>query len=141
MMADAKLNIDLPGVNFEQMAREAISVKLTEALIGSDDAIMKIVVAAMSQKVSERGHVSNSSYENKTPFVEWLAQDLIRGAALNVVKAKVETLRPAIEKAVEAALNKNTKSIARTLTESFISSCKSGYGVKIELAASFNEPR
>lgn len=55
MTQKASLNIEMPGVDFAGMAREAIAAKLTESMIGSDDAIMKIVAAALTTKVNERG--------------------------------------------------------------------------------------
>ena len=131
----ASLNIEMPGVDFAGMAREAIAAKLTEAMIGSDDAIAKIVATAMGQKVNDRGQVDSYSYNNKTAFVEWLAQDLMREATKQVLMAKVASLRPAIEAHVEKALAKNTKSIATALTESFIRQAANGYGVTINMTA------
>ena len=78
----ASLNIEMPGVDFAGLAREAIAAKLTNALVGADDAIVKIVASAMERKVDGRGNVSGYNYENKTPYVEWLAEDLIRSATL-----------------------------------------------------------
>lgn len=135
MTNKASLNIEMPGVDFAGMAREAIAAKLTEALVGADDAIVKIVASALTTKVNERGNVDNYSYNNKTPFAEWLAEDLIRSATKEVLAKKVEALRPAIEQQVEKALQKNTKSIAVSLTESFIRNAAAGYGVVINMTA------
>jgi len=131
----ATLNIDMPGVDFAGMAREAISAKLTEALIGADDAIIKIVATAMATKVNDHGNVSTSSYDNKTPYAEWLAGSLIREATKSVMAAKIAQLRPAIEAQVEKALVKNTKSIAVSLTDNFIKQAAAGYGVVINMTA------
>ena len=131
----ASLNIDLPGVDFAGLAREAIAAKLTNALVGADDAITKIVATAMMMKVDDRGNVNNYSYENKTPYVEWLAQNLIRGAAMQALQARVETLRPAIEGLIEKQLSKNAKTIAITLSDNFIKQAKAGYGVVVNLTA------
>jgi hypothetical protein len=79
-MADASMKLELPGVDFAGMAREMIAVKLTEALVGSNEAILGIVVAAMARKVDANGNVGRYDYENKTPYVEWLAQDMVRSA-------------------------------------------------------------
>ncbi|WP_454629687.1 hypothetical protein [Bradyrhizobium cenepequi] len=133
--AKASLNIEMPGVDFAGMAREAIAGKLTEALVGSDTAIQSIVAAAIATKVNDRGQVGQYSSDNKTPFVEWLAQDLIRKATHDVLQQKVERLRPALEKQVEAQLTKNVKSIAASLTEAFIKQASAGYGVVINMTA------
>lgn len=131
----ASLNIEMPGVDFAGMARDAIAAKLTESLIGADDAIIKIVVHAMTQKVSDRGIVSNYSHENKTSFVEWLAGDLIREATKTILQDRVAKLRPALEAQVEKQLAKNVKSIATSLTEAFIKQASNGYGVQINMTA------
>lgn len=131
----ASLNIEMPGVDFAGMAREAIAGKLTEALVGSDAAIQGIVAAALTSKVDSRGQTSQYPSDNKIPFVEWLAHDLIRKAALQAVQSKVETLRPAIAKQIEAQLSKNAKSIAVALTDSFIKQATQGHGVTMNLTA------
>jgi hypothetical protein len=131
---EPKLNIELPGVDFAGLAREAIAAKLVEAMVGADDAIRKAVAAALSQKVNERGIVNAQyGYENKTPFIEWLLQDLIRGATTEIIKAKVEKLRPAIEQEVERQLLKQGKAIAKLVCEQFIKQARNGYGVKIDV--------
>lgn len=131
----ASLNIEMPGVDFGAMAREAIAAKLTESLIGADAAIQGIIADALTRKVDGRGQVSQYSSDNKIPYVEWLAQDLIRKAALDAVQAKVELLRPALAKQIESQLSKNVKSIATTLTDTFIKRAQEGHGVTMNLTA------
>lgn len=133
--AKASLNIEMPGVDFAGMAREAIAAKLTESLIGADDAIIKIVAAAMTQKVNEHGNVGNYSSENKIPYAEWIAQDLIRKSVKQVLADRVEKLRPVLEAQIETQLKKNTKSIAASLTNKFIEQATNGYGVVINMTA------
>lgn len=132
-MNKASLNIEMPGVDFAGMAREAIAAKLTESLIGADGAIQSIVAAALARKVDSRGEPER--YSGGIPYVEWLAQELIRKATLQAVQAKVDALQPAIAKQIEAQLSKNVKSIAISLTESFIKRAKDGYGVVMNLNA------
>jgi mRNA-degrading endonuclease toxin of MazEF toxin-antitoxin module len=129
------LTIDMPGVDFAGMAREAIAAKLTEALIGADDAITRVVVAAMEQKVEGNGQPSRYSDPRNTSYVEWLAQDLIRSATKQALQDRVERLRPALEAQIEKQLAKNVKSIAASLTESFIKQATAGYGVNVNLTA------
>ena len=65
-------------------------------------------IAAMTAKVNDRGQIGQS-YDNKTPFVEWVAQDLIRAAAIEAIKARVEALRLSLEAIIEKQLAKNAK--------------------------------
>jgi hypothetical protein len=129
------LTIDMPGVDFAGMARDAIAAKLTEALVGADDAIIRIVAAAMEQKVEGNGQPARYSDHRNTSYVEWIAQDLIREATKQALKDRVERLRPALEAQIERQLSKNVKSIAASLTESFIRQAIAGYGVNVKLTA------
>lgn len=116
----ATMKIDIPGVDFGQLARETIAARFAESMVGQEEVIRSIVLRAMEAKVNERGQQSQYSYENKQSYIEWMVHDLIRAAALDVLKAKVEALRPSIEKAIEKELARNTKSVAKALTESFL---------------------
>lgn len=133
MTQNASMKIDIPGVNFEEMARGAIAERLTEAMLGADDMIRKIVIEALGRKVDDKGQVNSYSHHNNTPFVEWMAQDMIRAATFEVLKAKVEKLRPSIEKAIEAELRRSTKAAAKALTESFVERAKNAYGLSCEI--------
>jgi hypothetical protein len=141
MNTPSTLRVDVPGFDAAQIAREAVSAKLTEAMIGSEDMVRKIVVAAMEQKVNSNGQISQYRSDNNTSFVEWLAQDLMREATKAVLKDRVERLRPVLEVEIEKHLKKNVRSIAVALTDSFIVHGKNGYGVTINLTAAFNPPR
>jgi hypothetical protein len=133
------MKIDIPGVDFAGLARQAIAEKLTEALVGADDAIRKIVGAALTQKVNDRGQISQYSSDNKVPYVEWVAGEMIRAAAHQVLQAKVDALRPAIERAVEANLKQNAKAIAQALTGAFITASKDRYTVGVHVSFSARE--
>lgn len=136
---NATMSIAIPGVNFEQLARETIAAKLTEALLGADDVMRKIVVAALEQKVNDHGVVGQRSYENTVPFVEWLAQDMIRKVTLDVIKTKIESLRPTLEKAVEAELKKSAHASAKVLVGALAQQAASGYGFTAEIVIKARE--
>lgn len=129
------MNIEMPGVDFAGMARDAIAAKLTEALVGADDSIRRIVVAAMEQKVEGNGQPARYGDSRNSSYVEWLAQDLIRTATKTALAARVEKLRPSLEAQIEKQLSKNIKSIATSLTEAFIKQASAGYGVVINMTA------
>ncbi len=131
------LSIEMPGVDFAGLAREAIAANLTKALVGADATIVQIVVAAMERKVESNGNPSSYAYSYGVPYVQWLAEDLVRGATKAALQERVDKLRPAIQAQVERQLAKSAKSIAVALTESFIKSATNGYGVNINLTAEF----
>ena len=118
--------IQLPGVDFNAMAREVIAAKLTEAMTQSPEAIQRIVIGALSVKVDSEGKVGRG-YSSDISFVEWVAHDAIRRVVLDTVKAKAEALRSALEKAVEAELKRSTKAAAKALTDTFVKAASNGY--------------
>ena len=133
MANEAAMQIQIPGVNFEGMAQQAIAAKLTEALVGADETIRKIVVAAIATKVDSEGKVSNYNSYTNTPLIEWLAQDMIRKAALATLKTRIEAMQPAIEKAIEAEMKRSTKDIAKALASAFVERSKGQYGLTAEI--------
>lgn len=128
------LKVEVPGFDASEIARQAIAEKLAESMLGQDAHIRQIVIAALAHKVDSRGQVSQYSYDNKIPFLEWMAQDLVRAATLDVLKAKVEKLRPAIEKEVERQLLASAKTVSKLVADHFLSQAKSGYGVNINVS-------
>ena len=95
----------------------------------------------MERKVNDRGEVPQRSYEEKLPFVEWLAEDMLRKATIEVLRAKIDSLRPIIEKEVEAALKRGAKASAKVLAESLARQAASGYGFSAEIIIKAKEPR
>lgn len=129
------LSIQMPGVDFAGLAREAIAANLTKALVGNDDAIVKIVASAMERKVESNGQPSTYASSYGIPYVQWLAEQLIREATKQALQERVEKLKPAIQAQVEKQLAKNVKAISASLTEAFIKQATAGYGVEIHLTA------
>lgn len=126
--------IELPGVDFAALAQEVIAVKLTEALATSDEGMKKIVRTALQLQVKEdNGQPKQYSYDKTVSWVEWVAADMIRTATKDVLKARVEALMPAIEKAVEAEIKRSTKTIAQALVGAFTEQCKSGYRLNVSM--------
>src|SRR3990167_301501 len=132
-------NIEIPGVDFAGIAREVIAVKLTEALATSPEGIRSIVQAALGVKVKEEdGKPPHYSSDKTVPWVEFVAADLIRTATKDVLKAHIDTLRPQIQKAVEAELKKNTTTIAGALVGAFIETAKEGYRLGVSMSFTKN---
>lgn len=127
-----EVSVSIPGVDFGAMARAAIAERLTAAMVGADDAIRAIVGAALVRKVNERGE-EGRGYDEKMPYIEWLAADLIRKVTKEVLQAKAEALRPVIAAVIEAELKRNAKALARTLVNGWVESCNTGYRVSVAI--------
>lgn len=124
--------IELPGVDFGALANELIAVKLTEALAMSPDGVREIVHAALGVRVAaDNGQPPRYSSDKTIPWVEFVAADMIRAATKKVLAERVETMKPQIEKAIEAMLKKSSGTIAEALVGAFTEQCKSGYRLNV----------
>ena len=132
--------IQLPGVDFAELARHAIAQKITEAMVGADDQIRAICAAALAVKVDCEGKID--TYNAKTPYVEYLTGQLIRKAAADALKKNIDALAPAIEAEVAKALKASAKDTAHALTASFLDSCKKDYLLRgVEVKFNIRDPR
>lgn len=120
-MTNAALKVEVPGVDFAGLAREAIAAKLTEAFTNTPEIIQKVVATALAMKVDSEGKPSNYSYS--TPYIEWMAQQAIREAVTKVMREKAESLEPVIRQMVEKELSKSLKAAAKLMTDGFIKQC------------------
>lgn len=114
----SKVEIGIPGVDFAQMAREAIAGQLTQAMAATPAMIQRIVAAALTQKVDSEGRPRNG-YGSDKSFIEWTCEDLIRRAVIEMFKARLEELRPEIEEAVAREMKKSAPALAKALTKSY----------------------
>jgi len=133
----AAAQIQIPGVDFEELAKQVVAVKVTEALAaGSQEAVQKLVLAALTKQVNPSNGQEPRHYESKVSCVEYVAGDLIRAATKEVLAERVEEMKPAIKKMVEAELKRNTKSIASALVDAYAAEAKHGY--RLSVALQFN---
>lgn len=131
-MADSsKVEIGIPGIDFAQMAREAIAGQLTQAMAATPAMIQRIVSAALTQKVDSEGRPRNGYGSDKT-FVEWVCEDMIRKAVIDMMKARLEEMRPALEKAVAQEIKASAPAIAQALVKSYGESVGHQWNTQIE---------
>jgi hypothetical protein len=139
MKGDTVAEIQIPGVDFAALAREAIAHQITKAMVGADASVNAIVVAALTRKVDERGGTSQYSSSNTTPYVQWLAEDLIRSAVKQVLVEKIAEMRPRIEAAVAKGLKDSAGSIATGLVDSFVKASSYSHGIVVTIATTSRE--
>jgi hypothetical protein len=114
------VSVTVPGVDFAEMAKAAIAGQLTQAMVATPAMIETIVAAALTRKVDEHGNNPRYAHDAKTPFVQWVCEDMIRAVTLEVFKAQVEAMRPQIEKAVVAEMKKSGPAIAKALVSAYV---------------------
>lgn len=115
---NSKVEIGIPGVDFAQMAREAIAGQLTHAMAASPAMIQRIVASALTQKVDSDGRARNG-YGSDKAFIEWVCEDMVRKAVIDMFKARLDELRPEIESAVAREMKKSAPAIAQALVKSY----------------------
>jgi hypothetical protein len=126
-----KVEIGIPGVDFAQMAREAIAGQLTQALTASPAMIQTIVAGALTQRVDSEGKARNGYSSDKT-FVTWVCEDMIRKAVIDMMKARLEEMRPELEKAVARDIKASAPAIAQALVKSYGESVGHQWNTQIE---------
>lgn len=131
----SKVEIGIPGVDFAQMAREAIAGQLTQAMAATPEMIQRIVAAALTQKVDSEGK-ARSGYGSDKSFVEWVTEDLIRRAVVEMFKARMEDLRPEIERAVAREMKSAAPAIAKALVQSYAENVGHSWNTTISFAVS-----
>lgn len=132
-------SIEIPGLDFGELARHAIAQKITEAMVGADDAIRAICAGALAVKVDSEGKVGG--YRADIPYVEYLTGQLIRKAAHEALTKRIEELVPAIEREVEKALRASVKETAQALTRSFVDRAKDKHAVNCDVKFTIRDPR
>ena len=127
--------IQVPGVDFGEMARSVIAAKIAEALsVENTEAVHRLVMAALTTKVNaENGSEPRSYDRNTVSWVEYVASDMVRKATKEALAEQVETLRPVIKKAVAAELKRNANSIAKALVDCYANEAKSGYRMSVNM--------
>jgi hypothetical protein len=131
MAENGKVEIGIPGVDFAQMAREAIAGQLTQSMAASPAMVQKIVAAALTQKVDSEGKPRNG-YGGDKSFVEWVCEDMIRKAVIEMFKTRVDELRPEIERSVTREMKRSAPAIAKALVESYRESVGHRWNTQVE---------
>ena len=136
-MGDTKSGtISISGVDFAEMARQVVAVKVAEALaVGSDGAVQQLVLAALTRKVdATNGSDNPRSYASTSTWVEWVAGDMIQRATKEVLAERVAEMRPMLKKLVEAELKRSAKTMAAALVDTYAHEAKSGYRIGVNVA-------
>lgn len=132
---NGKLEIGIPGVDFAQMAREAIAGQLTQAMAATPEMIQRIVAAALTQKVDSEGR-ARSGYGSDKSFIEWVTEDIVRKAVIEMFKVRVEELRPEIERAVAAEMKRSAPAIAKALVASYAENVSHSWTTQVNFSVS-----
>lgn len=131
MAEPSKVEMSIPGVDFAQMAREAIAGQLTQAMSATPAMIQKIVVAALTQKVDTEGRPRNG-YGGDKSFVEYVCEDMIRKAVIEMMNKQLVEMRPEIEKAVARVMKSSAGTVAEALVKSYLENVGHSWNTQID---------
>ena len=137
MSNEGKVSVELPGVDFAALARQVIALEVSKALSLPKEAVNNLVAAAMQEKVDEQGKPSR--YGDGKTFIEWAARSAIRDAVLDVIKTRVESMRPKIAELIEAQLRKNAKAMSVIFTDGFLAQAARANAYNFKLSITLNE--
>jgi len=116
------LNLQLPTEIVERAVRDKINSAIAEQLGDPTVIITKLVSAALAQKVSADGTVSNRSYNNEYEFLDLLTGNFIRDAAQEALKeylnVNLQAIKEAVKKEVARSPSKFAKLFVDGITES-----------------------
>ena len=76
--------IALPGVDFTELAKQAISAHILKGFASSPELITQIVAGALTRKVNSEGKVDSYPHHNTHSFLQFVTEDLIRKATIGV---------------------------------------------------------
>lgn len=126
--------IQIPGVDFNKLAQEAIAHQITKAMVGADVMVNATIAEALSRKVDSEGKPSTRGYGVEMPFIQWVAEDLVRSAVRKALAAKIDEMRPAIEASVAKALRAQAGTIATGMIEAMTANVKEvgRWGMNVE---------
>lgn len=129
--------IALPGIDFNELAKQAISAHIIKGMMAAPELITQVVAGALTRKVNSEGKVDSYQHHNTHSFLQFVTEDLIRKATIEALQAHVESIKPDIVKAVAAEMKKAAPSIAVALVDGFAQNAKDRYnlqvGVKLEV--------
>lgn len=129
---NSKIAVELPGVDFAEMAKQAIAGQLISAMTATPAMIQAIVAKALTQTVDTEGKPRSGGYSSDKPYVQWVAEDMIRKCALDAMLVEFEKMKPEIEKAVKSEIRKSAPAIAKAVCAAYLNADQTRYHTTVE---------
>lgn len=133
-MSDDK-NIALTISN--DLVKPIIDAKIQAAIVGAlgdgADLIKGAVAKALEYKVDRDGKISSYSGDNKYPYLEVIAERLIREATRKALEMWIAENQPKIEAELKKALAKSGSKLAAAFANGLLESVKSSCSHRVEV--------
>lgn len=113
----------------ETAVRAQVSQMIVQGLEGVDGLVARIIAGALQEKVRDQ-----NTYKD-IPFIQLLAQRVVREAAHEALQSWVEDNKPTIRAEVERQLVANKKAVAQQLVLSLAGAVDAGYRLDVSFTA------
>jgi hypothetical protein len=137
-MKNDDMMLKLPTEIVERAVKDKITAAISAQLGDPEEMIKKLVGAALSQKVNDRGIISNRSYENKHDFLEVMMGEFVREAAQEALVEYMSENKQKIKDAVKKDVAKSQSKIAKVFVDGLVDSLGCNYQTK--MSVSFKTP-
>lgn len=125
------VSMSVPEKVVADIVKAEVSTRVAEALKGNDAIVQKIVQAALTMRVDDRGQPCN--YSSARPYIEFIAVDAIREAAKAATVEYVENNKAKIKKEVEKQLKASTSKLVQAFMTTILEQAKSSYRFNVNV--------
>lgn len=133
--APTTLSLQLAQQDIEKIIQSSIQAQVTAAMKANGDVIIAQYVQRMlTEKVDSEGKPDRYNGAHAPTFLQWLSAKTIREAAAEAVREWLAENKPAVTKAVKAALTKNRDKLAEQAAQTLLSGGHYGLNVTIDVA-------
>lgn len=139
-MADTGMTLQVS----QELVRPVIESKIQAAIVAelskSDggDLIGQVVSRVLTQKVDGDGKATDSTYQQRSTFMEWMVQKAVRECAAKAMAEWLAANKSRFEKHFAAELGKRSAGMARVFVEGLEKSIASQWSFKVDVG--FNSP-
>lgn len=129
------LDLNIDQNYLENAVKQTVMMGISESLNGKNEIVSQIVKMVLSQKVNERGQVSNYSSDNKYTLLEVYVKHALTEEVRSVLKQMVEEKRPEIHQSIrkELAKKKTVDNFCNSFIDSVNNAITSTYCTKINV--------
>nr|DAY50733.1 MAG TPA: hypothetical protein [Caudoviricetes sp.] len=102
----ANMNLEINEEVIQTIFKDTLNQAIVSAMGNKEEYMTALVNSALSQKVNEKGKVSNYSYDNKYSFLDIQIKNTIRSAADEAIKEYLNDNKELLKRIVKREMEK-----------------------------------